>query len=214
MTDGYPVMLRLNNQRCVIVGGGRVGARKAAGLINTGALITVISPVLHPDLEILAAQHLIEVRRTPYIAGSLAELKPRLVFAATDNPEINRLVAAEAQAAGALVNTVDDDADSDFTNMATLRQGLITLAIATEGAAPALAAHLRQHLAQNIGTEYSILATWMAEARPKVQNTVNEQVQRAARWRQVLESSILDDLRRGNKQQARLIFEQIIKGKT
>ncbi|MBC8171455.1 MAG: bifunctional precorrin-2 dehydrogenase/sirohydrochlorin ferrochelatase [Anaerolineae bacterium] len=209
-TEGYPVMLRLSNQRCIIVGGGQVSARKAAGLLKTGALITVISPVLHPDLEELTDQSLIEVRRTVYISGCLTDLKPRLVFAATDNPAINRQIAAEAQMLGALVNSVDDDTDSNFTNMAVMRQGLITLAIATDGASPALAAHLRQRLIAVVGTEYITLAAWMAEARPQLQATVSDQSKRAALWRQVLESSILDDLRGGDEYKARIIFEEII----
>lgn len=210
MAEGYPVLLHLHHQRCVIIGGGQVGARKAAGLLKTGAIITVISPVLYPDLEALADQGLIEVQRTVYISGCLAELKPQLVFAATNQPAINRQVTAEAQVLGALVNSVDDNIVSGFTNMAVVRQGLITLAIATDGAAPALSAHLRQRLTTVVGIEYGILADWMAEARSILHLTVNEQSQRAALWRQVLESSILDDLRGGDEYKARNMFEEII----
>src|SRR4051812_15198652 len=104
----YPISLRLEGRRCVVVGGGKIAARKVPGLLNGGALITVISPHLEPILLDLSRQKKVDWRQSAYAVGMLAELRPLLVFAATDDPGVNRAVANEAWTIGALVDIVDD----------------------------------------------------------------------------------------------------------
>lgn len=159
----YPIALRLAGRSCVVVGGGRVGARKVRGLIAANASVTVISPALCDDLQALADEGAIEVQIKAYVNGDLAALKPVLVFAATDNPAVNRAVADEARRCGALVNTVDDGTAADFHNMPSARRGMITVAVSTGGNNPTLAKTLVSRLADVI-TEQDIQA---AETRSK-----------------------------------------------
>lgn len=211
MATAYPVMLNLEGRGCVVVGGGAVAARKVAGLLTAGAWVRVISPMLHPNLEQLAAENAITVRRAAYAPGSLFDLHVVLVFAATDSPALNQRIAEEARALGALVEIVDAGADSDFQNMATIQRGPITVGISTSGASPALAAHLRLRLEKTVGEEYAVLAKWLEEARPGVRNRVPVAADRAALWHRILDSTILDDLRRGDTLAARKNFESFVR---
>ncbi|MBI1279230.1 MAG: hypothetical protein GC179_13975 [Anaerolineaceae bacterium] len=211
MNSLYPVMLNLEGRTCVIVGGGAVATRKIDRLLSAGAKVTVISPELHPALIALAKDRKITVQQEAYTSGMLANLHPLLVFAATNDSAINQQVADEARSLGALVNGVDEHSgDRDFMSMASVQRGEITVSVSLGGASPALVAHLQREIDKVIGEEYATLSTWMAKARPLVQEGVKSQPERAALWRRVIESSILDTLRQGDTAAAQKLFDQII----
>jgi len=211
MNSLYPVMLNLEGRTCVIVGGGAVAARKVDRLLSAGAKVTVISPELHPALVALAEDRKITVRQEPYASGVLTEFHPLLVFAATDDPAVNQQVTAEARSLGALVNGVDEySSNRDFMSMASVQRGEITVSVSLGGASPALVAHLQHEIDKVIGEEYTTLSAWMAKARPIVQEGIKTQPERAALWRRVIESSILDTLRQGDTASAQQQFDQII----
>jgi siroheme synthase-like protein len=203
-------MLDLESRTCAIVGGGAVAARKASRLIDAGALVTVISPDLHPTLLEYANAQKITVQQAIYTSGMLALLKPFLVFAATDDEIVNQQVVEEAHALGALVNAASEQGEHNFMNMATVQRGEITVAISLGGASPALVAHLQRRIDKAIGPEYEILSAWMAQVRHGVQAGIKSQPARAALWRRVIESSILDTLRQGDESKARAAFDQMI----
>lgn len=206
---GYPVLLRLEGRRCVVVGGGMVALRKVRGLLDCGASITVISPELVPELAMLARSGSIELHQTSYTSGLLSPLQPLLVFAATNSPDVDQQVAADARAIGALVDTVDD-ATGDFSTMAVTRRGPFTIAFASGGASPALVAHLRTQVDELIGPEYETLVGWMVEARAQVKSALADQNERADLWRAIVASSVLAELHAGDEAAARAIFDRLI----
>src|SRR5258706_14088841 len=108
-------MLRLENRHCVVVGGGRVAARKVAELIQTGARITIISPEFAPTLAALADDRKITALRTAYGAGTPPALRPFLAFAATAPRALHRQVPSPARSAGALVAPADSRHARDLT---------------------------------------------------------------------------------------------------
>ena len=126
-TAGYPVMLSLEGKRCIVVGGGKIAARKVAGLLEAGADVLVISPHLEESLVMLAAEGRIQTQQSVYTPGMLAALQPPLVFAATDSHDVNQQVVVEAQLLNIMVTVVHDSGTSDFSNMATMRRGAITI---------------------------------------------------------------------------------------
>jgi precorrin-2 dehydrogenase/sirohydrochlorin ferrochelatase len=207
MTSGYPLLLDLRGRRVVVVGGGGVAARKVGDLLETSAHITVISPALHHDLAALGDQ--IEVRLIAYEPGILAELRPLLVFATTDSPEANRQVAAEARELGFLVSVADDSVDGDFSSMAAVRRGSITLAVATDGASPALTAHLREKLEAAVGEEYTTLAGWLGELRPLIRGKATLEARRDL-WQAIIASPALERLRAGDEAGARAIIDKLV----
>ncbi len=122
----FPVFLNVRRKKCVVVGGGQVAFRKVRMLLDCGASVTVISPVLRRDLTELANRKSIQVIRRSY---KLGDLKGALiVVAATDVKKVNRKVADEAGGVGALVNVVDDPKPSDFIVPSLLPTGDLTVA--------------------------------------------------------------------------------------
>lgn len=210
MSEFYPAMLRLNGCVCVIVGGGSVGARKATSLVDVGAVVHIISPILHPTLQKLADSGTITAHLMPYSPDILAALRPTLVFAATDDSHINQQVADEARALKAWVDRADSGAESDFISMSTFQRGSITVAISSGGVSSMLAVHLREQLEAVIGNEYAVLAEWMGEQRPIIREKIESQSGRSRLWKSIVESSILDDLRRGNNTEARALFDRLL----
>lgn len=207
-------MLRIDNKACVIVGGGRVAARKATNLLAANARLTIISPdfceAIHrliPSEEQPAGT--LSLLHTRYKPGMLAVFQPFLVFATTDDPAINRQVLDEAHTLGALVGVADDPERSDFHSMTTVQRGLLTLAVSTEGASPALVQHARQRLETAFGVEYATLSTWLQTLRPIIRQRVDTQAERAALWDRLLKSDVLPYLREGNEDKARAVVRQI-----
>jgi precorrin-2 dehydrogenase / sirohydrochlorin ferrochelatase len=208
----YPVMLRIENQLCVIVGGGAVAARKVADLLAAGAQVMVISPALHPTLEDAGNTETIIIQRELYTVGLLRGLnpKPLLVFAATDDPALNAQIAFDARAIGSLVDVLDDASASDFASMAQIRRGDISIAISTSGASPALSAHLREVIELVFGDEYATLAAWMRESRASIRQAIHTQAERRNLWHTVIDSAVLDHLRNGDTEVARKLYDTLL----
>ncbi len=207
---GYPVLLRLAGWRCVVIGGGMVAKRKVADLLNAEAHVIIVAPQLDPVFSDWEVAGLIEVRREMYAPGVLADLKPRLVFAATDSAEVNLLVAEEADTLDILANVANEPAVSSFFNMAVVRRGDITVAISTGGHSPALASHLKEEIGQVVGDEYDLLSQWMGSEREHIQQMIADQSKRADVWRKILASPLLSLMRSGQIEVAHQEFLELI----
>ncbi|MDP2290298.1 MAG: NAD(P)-dependent oxidoreductase [Actinomycetota bacterium] len=147
MAFQYPVFLDLAGVPVLVVGGGVIAFRKAAGLAGAGAVVTVVAPAVVPELAELAAR----VERREYLADDLRG--QRLVITATDDPAVNAQVANDAGAVGIWANSADDPQNCSFILPAVARRGLVTVAVSTGGASPALASHLRTVIARDVLTE-------------------------------------------------------------
>lgn len=154
-----PVVLSLRDRKSLVVGGGEVALRKIEGLLRAGSRVTAVSPSPVPALEALAARGELNVERRSYRDGEAAAY--RLVFAATDDPETNRRVAADAEAAGVWVNVADDPALCTFQMPARVVRGPLQIAVASEGSAPFAVRRLRQLLEGRLPAEW---ADWISAA--------------------------------------------------
>ena len=135
----YPVFLKLDGLRVVIVGGGNVAAGKLDGLLAAGAQVTVVAPRIVDAIR--DRTRVIEAEFEPaHLDGA------RWVVAAA-TPEVNRAVAAAAGERGVFVNAVDDPAVATAYLGGVIRRGAVEIAISTGGTAPALAGLLREALA-------------------------------------------------------------------
>jgi precorrin-2 dehydrogenase/sirohydrochlorin ferrochelatase len=207
--NGYPVTLvDLANNRCVVVGGGEVAARKVAALRQAGARPVVISPRLCDELLRQVDEGEIDARQRPYRPGDLAGA--RLVIAATDDPATNEAVWREAQDVGCLVNVVDDPPKCNFYVPATVRRGDLTLSVSTGGKSPLLARRIREHLEQQFEPAYEPYLALLGELRPRVQEQVVEPARRKALWESLLDSDVLELLRAGQLDAARQRAEGIV----
>jgi len=156
--SAYPIQLQLAGRLCVVVGGGRVGARKACGLLAAGAQVRLVEPREEaPACSLAGVERVARPFAPEDLEGAL------LVFAATDAAAVNARVAEEAQRRGLLVNRADDPSGGDFTLPALLRRGELLFAVSSGGANPALAAAVRDHLAGEWGEAWTVI-TAMARA--------------------------------------------------
>jgi uroporphyrin-III C-methyltransferase/precorrin-2 dehydrogenase/sirohydrochlorin ferrochelatase len=133
---GFAVLLDLRDRRVVVVGGGRVAARRVPALREAGADVVIVSPALHPDLA--AAEPAVRLRafRSDDLAGAW------LVFACTDDPDVNAEVAAVAEAHGVFCVRADDAAGGTARTPAVVRRDGLTVAV-NGGDDPRRAAALR-----------------------------------------------------------------------
>lgn len=206
---GYPIVLvNLENARCAVVGGGEVAARKVAALRQTGARPVVISPSLCEPLRRLAEAGEIEPVERAYRAGDLAGM--RLVIAATDDPQTNEAVWREAQAAGCLVNVVDDPARCNFHVPATIRRGSLTVSISTAGHSPLLARRIREELEARFDPAYGPYVALLGDLRAEVQRQVLDPARRWQLWSALLDSDVLHLVRQGKDEAARRLAGEII----
>lgn len=149
----------VSENRCVVVGGGGVAARKARGLLESGAKVVVISPEVRPEI----VEMNVEVLNRPYAPGDLVGAS--LAFAATDSREVNAAVTREARERGVPVNVADRPAEGDFTLPSVLRRGGLQVAVSTGGASPTLARRVRGGLEDSFGPEWAGIVERYGEAR-------------------------------------------------
>ncbi|GED14097.1 precorrin-2 dehydrogenase/sirohydrochlorin ferrochelatase family protein [Aneurinibacillus migulanus] len=188
----YPAMLQLKGRRCLVVGGGRVAERKTTTLLNTGAFITVVSPTLTERLHTFVQTGRIEWREKTFEPEDVQEAF--LVFAATDNSEVNVSVR-EALTPYQLINIADRPDASTFTVPAQLRRGRLLMTVATEGASPGLARKLVSELGEAYDETYEVYVDFLAEARRIVLEQVESPHQRRRLFKQLLDDDFLDDAR-------------------
>ena len=162
----FPINLDIRNRQVVVVGGGVVAARKCVPLHAGGGAITVIASRLDPFLGEMLASGAIVHRERSYVPGDLAGAF--LAVAATDDPAVNRAVAAEAEALGILADIADAPELGSFTMPATICRGELMIAISTGGASPALARRIRMRLEEEYGPEYGTALTLLGRLREKL----------------------------------------------
>ncbi|HEX2439308.1 MAG TPA: bifunctional precorrin-2 dehydrogenase/sirohydrochlorin ferrochelatase [Methylomirabilota bacterium] len=159
----YPVSLDLTDRPCVVIGGGVIAERRVAALLEAGASVTLVSPSLTVALASLADAGRIRHVARGYERGDLAGAA--LVLTAVDDPSIGAAAAAEARERAIWVNAADDPANCDFILPGLVRRGVLTVAVGSGGASPALTRALREHLDATLGVEWAALGELASGAR-------------------------------------------------
>lgn len=170
----FPLQLVLDGAKCVVVGGGKVAARKVAALRRAGGEVHVVSPEFD---EALRRRDDITRHEQAYSANVLDGA--RVVMVCTDDRAVNAQVSADARAAGAMVNVADDPEYCDFYVPAVVRRGPIQIAIGTGGASPELAATIRRRIEDALPESFAELADELRRLRPVVKDRIAEQPARA-----------------------------------
>ena len=205
----YPVGLVVEGKRCVVIGGGRVAARKTRVLIEAGAWVEVISPEVVRPLAALGQAGRITLTRRAYHGGDLKGAA--LAIAATDDQEVNVRVAEAARGLGIAVNVADDPGRSSFLVPATLRRGELVMAVFTGGKSPALARELRMELQERYGPEYGALLELLHELHSATTGAAGSRGRRFGQeYSSILQSGILGLLRRGDREAAGDLARRIL----
>ena len=151
----YPITL---TQRifAIVVGGGRVADRKVQGLLAAEAIVRLISPAITPRLQQLVEEECLTWEKRIYQPGDLDQDTPEglcLVFAATNQREVNVQVALDAAYRGLLCNVVDNPAEGTFHVPAVYRNDELTIAVSTAGRNPSRAKQARDWIAAYLARE-------------------------------------------------------------
>ena len=154
----FPIFLKLTGRPCIVIGAGNLAESKIDSLRLAEARVTVIAPAVNARIAAMADVGEVTLHRREYNNGDLAG--HFLAVAATDNPAVNRAVFAEAEAAGILINAVDDPPFCDFYFPSVVRRGDLQIAISTAGASPALAQRLRKQIDSLLPLD---AGDWLAE---------------------------------------------------
>jgi precorrin-2 dehydrogenase len=189
----YPVFLDLRGRPALVVGGGDVARAKIEGLLRTGAPVTVVAPRVVETIHRLVAEHLVALITREYAPGDLRGF--RLVIAATDDPEVNRSVAADAERAGVLVNVVDRAELSSFIAPAVLARGDLQIAVSTSGASPSFAAFVRDRLRADIGPEFGVALSILRRVRDRLRSDARSNADRRRILRALAEAGLVDRVR-------------------
>ena len=159
----FPVFNEMNKRRCLVIGGGAVAERKIAGLLESGAAVSVISPDVSERIARWSKRKQVALSKRCYERGDVSGYE--LVFVATSDRGINRAVFEEGRERGVWVNCADDPSHCDFILPSVLRRGDLSVAVSSGGSSPALARTIREQLETHLNREYEELARLAAEAR-------------------------------------------------
>lgn len=153
----YVACLDLRGRDCLVVGGGRVAAEKAAGLLDAGAKVTVVAPEVDgiDGVRVIARPFRRRDVRNRF-----------LVIAATNDRTVNAEVFAAAETRSIPCNVADDPELCSFILPAIVREGRIVAAVSTGGASPALAQRLRDDIAGLLSPRHAELAEALDALRP------------------------------------------------
>ncbi len=158
----FPVCLRLQGKRLLLIGGGRIAEARAQQLLEAGADLRVICPEPTAALTQLAREGRLRLEVRAYAPGDVSG--HHAVFVATNDRSVSQAVATEARALGIWINAADEPDLCDFTLPSVGRKGPITVAVATAGHAPALAARLQRELVALVSDDHlrrARLSAWL-----------------------------------------------------
>lgn len=158
MTNLFPMFLKLEGRQVLVVGAGKVGEPKIAGLLDTGARIRVVALEASPAVQEWAREGKIDLDLRAYSSDDLNDVF--LAVVATSSRTLNEHIYADAYRRGALCNVVDVPDLCDFYYPAVVRRGDLQIAVSTAGRSPSLAQKIRQQLEKQFGPAY---ASWVAE---------------------------------------------------
>jgi siroheme synthase-like protein len=190
MAELFPIFLKLEGRRCVVVGAGAIASQKLQGLLGSGAEVRVVAPEASAAIR--------ELARSGRLAWIQSEFAPAhldgasLVIAATGKPEVNEQVFRAAGEHGVLCNSVDEPERCDFFYPAVVRRGDLQIAISTAGKSPALAQRIRAELEEQFDASYAGWLEWLGSVRQlffrrKVEAGVRKQALHRIAGRQVFE---------------------------
>jgi siroheme synthase-like protein len=200
-------MVDVRDQRIVVAGVDGEAAAKARTLAGLGARVDVWTPDREAAMDVASTAG-IRLLDGPYEPAILDGA--RLAIVATGDRDLDHRIADDARARSVLVNTVDDIPYCDWSAPAVLRRGDLTVAIATAGAAPALAVRLRDQVREVVRPEHGALLDILAAVRPRIQATGRPFADRRRLWYELVDGPALGLLRAGDWATARQLVDQAV----
>ena len=204
----YPVSLDITGKRCLVIGGGTVAARKIRALLLCGGVVQIVSPEVCGEIRSLAEADKLKWLPRPYHSTDMIGVF--LVFAATDDPEAQALIAHDAAMHHVLLNRADNSELSDFHVPAKIRRGDLVIAISTGGGSPALASLIKRRLTPEFGEEYATLVELMSRLRPLVVKGPGNSDENRVLFQAILELPVLESIAAKDWHQLKALLGRIV----
>ena len=191
--DIFPISLKLQQQPCLIVGGGHIAYRKALLLAKAGAKIDVLAPEIDDSLLQLVQQSQGQYVQDVF-SSSTALRHYRLVIAATDNNLVNQQVFAACEAENVLVNSVDDPPHCRFMVPAIIDRSPLVISVASNGTSPVLSRQIRTQLESSIPHGMGKLAEFSGQWRAAVKQKIVNPEERRIFWEELYASPLKEQV--------------------
>ena len=205
MNFRFPVFLDLTGKKCLVTGEGYEVAGKVQALVDASAEVKYVNPRAEAAIEAMAAAGLIHWEKREFLAADLDGLF-LVISDLEDNSEIFRM----AEERRILCNCVDDPEHCRFSFGSIHRRGELTIAISTNGWAPAVAVRLKEKLQRDIGPEYTDFLELLKSVRPEITARISDFSARRELWYQIVDSEALAMLGRGEKIEAERLVREMI----
>lgn len=204
-----PLFFNVANKRCLIVGGGKVGTRRARAMRDAGAIVDLCSIAATQESRQIVAASGGSLMLAAWQPDTLKD-NTAFIIAATNDNQVNRNIAAQARQLGIAVNVASDMALCDFVLPMVIDRAPITIAVSSGSASPILARLLGQRIDSLIPAGYGKLATLVSKYRTLVRQTLIQPGQRKLFWQKVLTGSVAETIFSGNQQNAEALFKQTL----
>ncbi len=207
--DIFPISLKLQQQPCLIVGGGHIAYRKAVLLAKAGAKVDVLAPEI--DVNLL---QLVQQSQGQYVqdvfSPSTALRHYRLVIAATDNNLVNQQVFTACEAENVLVNSVDDPPHCRFMVPAIIDRSPLVISVASNGTSPVLSRQIRTQLESTIPHGMGKLAEFSGQWRAAVKQKIVNPDERRIFWEELYASPLKEQVFNDNLDAANQSIQQAL----
>ncbi|MDH2635934.1 siroheme synthase CysG [Acinetobacter nosocomialis] len=207
--DIFPISLKLQQQRCLIVGGGHIALRKATLLAKAGAIIDIVAPEIEEQLLQLvtttSGQHFAEVFSEKFLSTPY-----RLVIAATNDPQVNKTVFEQCEVRHLLVNSVDDIPHCRFMVPAIIDRSPLVISVASNGTSPVLSRQIRTQLETSIPHGMGKLAEFSGKWRNQVKEKISNPDERRIFWENLYASPLKEQVFNDNRDVADSMLEQAL----
>ena len=207
--DIFPISLKLQQQPCLIVGGGHIAYRKAVLLQKAGAVISVIAPEIEASLLDIVQATAGQYVQAPF--NSEIPLRSyRLVIAATNDAGVNRQVFEDCEAENVLVNSVDDPPHCRFMVPAIIDRSPLIISVASNGTSPVLSRQIRTQLEATIPHGMGKLAEFSGKWRSAVKAKITNPDERRIFWEDLYASPLKEQVFNDNLAEADRLIEQAL----
>lgn len=204
----YPVNLDVQNRGCLVVGGGAVGERKVRTLLECGARVTVIAPLVTEYLHGLASEDRIRLKVRAYQPSDPDG--QFLVIGATGDEEVNRQISEDASGRGILCNIADCPKACTFVLPAIVSQGDLVIAISTSNKSPAVAKRIRQTLENEFGPEYATLLNLMGAIRERLLAESRSPESHKQTFEHLLDEGLLEMIREERTREVSALVQDVL----
>jgi precorrin-2 dehydrogenase/sirohydrochlorin ferrochelatase len=204
----YPILVELEGQKALVVGGGNIAQRKIDTLLQHGAEVRVVSKELNDHLEQYLAEGKIKLIGREFDESQIKD--SFMVIAATDDTELNKKISAAAKKNGILINAVDQPALCTFIVPSIMNRGDLLIAVSTSGKSPALAKKIREGLENSFGKSYETFLVLMGRLRKEVLEMGLSQQENRRIFNELVDSPALNALEANDMQSLALILNRIL----